>query len=69
MKRLPLILAVVVLLAVTFALPVVADKHGVARRDSNSSKQLLNSLQKALQTKLVTSEQLVSHVPGTHGGL
>ena len=29
MKRLPLILAVVVLLAVTFALPVIADKDGV----------------------------------------
>ena len=60
MKRLPLILAVVVLLAVTFALPVVADKHGVGSARLQLVEATVEQLQKALQTKLVTSEQLVS---------
>jgi amidase len=60
MKRLPLILAVVVLLAVTFALPVIADKHGVGSARLQLVEATVEQLQKALQTKLVTSEQLVS---------
>jgi len=60
MKRLPLLLAVVVLLAVTFALPVIADKHGVGSARLQLVEATVEQLQKALQTKLVTSEQLVS---------
>ncbi len=60
MKRLPLILAVVVLLAVTFALPVIADKHGVGSARLQLVEATVEQLQKALQTKLLTSEQLVS---------
>jgi amidase len=60
MKRLPLILAVGVLLAVTFALPVIADKHGVGSARLQLVEATVEQLQKALQTKLVTSEQLVS---------
>ncbi len=60
MKRLPHILAVVVLLAVTFALPVIADKHGVGSARLQLVEATVEQLQKALQTKLVTSEQLVS---------
>ena len=60
MKPLPLLLAVVVLLAVTFALPVIADKHGVGSARLQLVEATVEQLQKALQTKLVTSEQLVS---------
>jgi len=60
MKRLPLTLAVVALLAVTFALPVIADKHGVGSARLQLVEATVEQLQKALQTKLVTSEQLVS---------
>jgi len=60
MKRLPLLLAIVVLLAGTFALPVIADKNGVGSARLQLVEATVEQLQKALQTKLVTSEQLVS---------
>jgi amidase len=60
MKRLLLRLAVVVvLLAVTFVLPATADKHGVGSARLQLVEATIQQLQKALQTKLVTSEQLV----------
>jgi amidase len=61
MKRLLLRLAVVVvLLAVTIVLPVTADKHGVGSARLQLVEATIQQLQKALQTKLVTSEQLVA---------
>jgi hypothetical protein len=61
MKRLLLRLAVVVvLLAVTFVLPATADKHGVGSARLQLVEATIQQLQKALQTKLVTSEQLVA---------
>ena len=61
MKRLLLTLAIVVgLLAITFVLPVTADKHGVGSARLQLVEATVQQLQKALQTKLVTSEQLVA---------
>src|SRR5262245_62080782 len=60
MKRSPFALAVaVVLLGALLTLPVTADKGGVGSARLQLVESTIDNLQKALQTKLVTSEQLV----------
>src|SRR5262245_62528939 len=60
MKRSPFALAVaVVLLGALLTLPVAADKGGVGSARLQLVETTIENLQKALQTKLVTSEQLV----------
>ncbi len=60
MKELPVTLAVAaVLLGVTLSLPLAADKGGVGSARLQLVEATIEELQKALQTKLLTSEQLV----------
>jgi amidase len=60
MKRLLLTLsAAVVLVTVVLVLPLSADKHGVGSARLQLVEATVRELQKALQTKLITSEQLV----------
>lgn len=61
MKRLLLSLAVIVVfLSITWVRPVTADKHGVGSARLQLVEATVQQLEKALQTKLVTSEQLVA---------
>ena len=59
MKRLPLILAVVAF-AITFKLPLVAGKPGQGSASFELVEATIEQLQGALQSNVVTSEQLVS---------
>ena len=60
MKRSPLALAVAaVVLAAFVTLPVAADRGGVGSARLQLVEATIETLQKSLQTKLVTSEQLV----------
>ena len=58
-----------VLLGATLTPPVAADKGGVGSARLQLVEATIQELQKALQTKLVTSGQLAGDVPRTHGGL
>jgi amidase len=61
MKRTPLALAVaVVLVGAALTPPVAADKGGVGSARLQLVEATVQNLQKALQTKLVSSEQLVA---------
>ena len=60
MKKNPVVLAVAaVLLGVTLSLPLAADKGGVGSARLQLVEATIEELQKALQTKLLTSERLV----------
>ena len=61
MKASPVTLAVAVfVLGATLAPPVAADRGGVGSARLQLVEATVENLQKALQTKLVTSEQLVA---------
>lgn len=60
MKRIPIIpLALAVLTAASFAQPVAAEQHGAGSARLQLVEATVPQLQKAMQTKLITAEELV----------